>query len=347
MSDGMFGAPTGISAAEDQIRQNMLGGLQAQKALGEIAMQPAEAQLKEAHARLYGAEAAKAEAAAREQEGMAALMKGLPTESTPGETGSLADPLLRLGTLGLKSGYINTGTKLLTQGMSILSKEEQIRTAQSTQALKQFQLQREQLQQTGSLAASAIDQPSYDRMRQYLVAQGHNVSDLPEDFQSAQPILQQIVTSSMKAAEVLNAREAKARTDSLLARRRVQNAKDTAAIDTSKARVDVLRQRERILSQTDGPNAPSTVAANAEKNRERRVLSDLREARLYPTLTPLQVKDKAQRTVGQTYTLPTGRYVWSPEGWIAAPKGAPAASTAAAVAGDYTPATEGDEGEEE
>lgn len=72
----MFGAPIGQGAAETDIRQVAQGALLAQKALGEIGMQPAEKALKEAHAKLYEEEARQKEIANQSQQQMLGLSAG-------------------------------------------------------------------------------------------------------------------------------------------------------------------------------------------------------------------------------------------------------------------------------
>ena len=71
----LFGAPVGIIASQENNRQAITSGLANIKTMGDIAQQPAELELKQAQARLFGAEASDKEAAAAASQEMLKLQK--------------------------------------------------------------------------------------------------------------------------------------------------------------------------------------------------------------------------------------------------------------------------------
>lgn len=302
MPSEMFGAPIGIGAAEADQRENVLGGLAAAKLLGEIEKQPAERALTEAHARLYGAQAGEKEMDLRAQEAMA---KATASGEFGGDSASMADPLFKMAGFAWKNGYMNKGVELATKAGTILQSEYAAKNSQANAQLRQFQLQRQKIEQNASLAASVTDQASYDRAKMALSAQGQDVSDMPLDYASAAPMLRQIAESGMKALDILKSREDAIKDKSLLERRSAQNRVSDARIKELDATVKLRKLQADRIEKELGPDAPLTEEVKRALIESRRSASEFRETKIYEPLP----KDPKNVMIGKKYKGAGGRYL--------------------------------------
>ena len=98
----LFGAPLGMIAAGEQSRQNALAGLEAQKVMNTLALQPSQIELNKAHTGYYGAQTAEAQAKADAANVMQRLGAGYTADvkarqavidgaAAKGETATVAD----------------------------------------------------------------------------------------------------------------------------------------------------------------------------------------------------------------------------------------------------------------
>lgn len=132
MAEGMFGSPIGVSAFNKDWREQVKTAIDAEEALGRIAMQPSEIALREAHTRLYGAQAdekiAEAEAARRAGALAREAMQGQGAQGVPGGAQG-GQPTLdqlagHLGTVASRlagEGYINKATDIAKVSSTLLS----------------------------------------------------------------------------------------------------------------------------------------------------------------------------------------------------------------------------------
>jgi len=271
----MYGAPVGIQASDENIRQNLHAGLMAQKALGEIAMQPEELALKRAQtlntgalARLHTADAALKEAATRD----AALMRKIDLEARaeqqaidqaklagvdltvadrPKEgfsaTQSAATPLERFAATAYNKGMpLDMITPVMEKAAKI-RKEEATMLNQSTNAVvHQLAAQKAIAEQLGSAASYALQGPTqYAQVR----AMGGLPPGLPLSFDLAAPQLQQLVSTSVSVKDRTdleikerNAKASEARAAAAQVSANASAARAGAYVATSATRRDALKK---------------------------------------------------------------------------------------------------------
>ena len=345
MTTEMWGAPYGIQQAERGINENVLSGLKAQQLLEDIASQPLQRQILQSHAKLYEAQARKANQEVDEASGWAEFQKqamarmgggeepvgppgpdgtvsGIPVGGGSGMGGSMAAPLLQLGQLAARGGFLKQATTLLDKGTSIVAHEQAAKSSQLTQQLTQMKMQREGYEMAGSMAGSAVDQPSYDRMKMVLSSQGKDVSWMPADFESARPVLDQTIQMSMKTSDQLKLQEERLKRKSLEQRRGVQNAASGAQIAVANARTELLTERTNLLRKNGGEGSALTQESKRATIDSRRASQALSEARLYPPLKPEQAANPKLREFGRTYTVGRNsdgspkRGTWTAGGWV-------------------------------
>ena len=351
-----FGAFGGLEVNQ----QTALRTLEAQKRLGEIAGQPAEQRQREAHARLFEAEAAEKEENTAGQKRMAELMKGM-APGTSGATGptptDLANQMIQLGGVAMRSGLLKQGEDLLTKGTTVLQHVAAADASQASVALRQARATQAVLDQVGGLAASATDQASYDQTRMALMSdpqlteimkkRGIDPSRLPADYYTAKPLLNSLTTSVIKAKDILAATEKRRVDDAEISKFGAQAGAASASASASRARADVLRLREADINKNGGDTsngarearrATAEARDNAAAAKETKRLADEAyrkslDAKRFPPPTPDQIKDPSKLSVGQTYSTPRGVLTWTGKGWVK-PGGASAAPAARAPIAD-------------
>mgnify|MGYP001578846851 FL=1 len=343
MTTEMWGAPYGIQQAEKGINENVLSGLKAQQLLEDIASQPLQRQVLQSHAQLYAAQARKANQEVDEASGWAEFQKqamaqmggggepvgppgpdgtvsGIPVGGAMG--GSAAAPLLQLGQLAARGGFLKQATTLLDKGTAIVQHEQAAKSSAMTTQLTQMKMQREGYEMAGSMAGSAVDQQSYDRMKMVLSSQGKDTSWMPADFESARPVLDQTVQMSLKASDQLKLQEDRLKRRSLEQRRGVQNALSSVKIEESRARTGLLTERTDALRKNGGDGSPLTQESKRATIDSKRARQAQIEAKMYPPLSEKQRTDPARRAIGQAYTVgvnPDGspkRGTWTAGGWV-------------------------------
>ena len=320
--DGMFGAPVGIEAALDTQRDNTLGAMKALKDLGEIEGLPQKRALEAAHARYYNAAAGEKEEEARADR----LLAG--AAGTPGVAGSpdesLSDPLARLAKIALSAGFIKKGADLQTKASQIRLREQQIGTSAAREELALLTGQREELAQIASVAASVTDQSSWDRVRMTLAGEGAAPGSMPERYEDAKPLLDQMVTQGMRASETLLAREravtAAARNKTLAAQAKAAGA----SADAARARLRLTNQTYNLRRANGGDTSTSMkelrearTAALKDATRARDVRDAAVAARQasidrdrFPPPSAAQISNPSLLTRGQPYSTPKGVLVF-------------------------------------
>ena len=321
----MFGAPMGIGAAEADVRQNVQGALLAQKTLGEIAAQPADLELKQAHARLYGAEADLKAAEVANQKAMAELALRARTQGrtattddlgADGKPKSLAAPLERLFNFAEAEGT----NPMLTAGIAkkiaeIKQKEASAASSAETQQLNALKGQRERMEMRGSFAAAALQAGpnGYAQVLQAAISrlppdQAQELAKLPQTFAAAQPLLKAAVTESMQALDKVKLDEKAIQDKAQRARWDSANAASNQAVKTGQARESLIKERTEVLKKNGGEGTGASKEAREELTLSRRALRLARERKEFPP-APL---DPGQRELNKTYTAADGsRFLWT------------------------------------
>ena len=338
MSD-MYGAAIGVSQASQDASREAIGTAQALKALKEIDMMPTEIAERQARTRGYNATADATETSVAEEKRWTELVRkslsGDPAAaqqvmSTAGTNPNVtaqqgpAANLYRWARLAEEAGMPKRAADLLKDATTIDSHQATAANARSNQLLHQLQARRAQIEQIGGLAQAALDNPTqYNALRLQAAGMGMDVSQLPESFEAAAPVLKSIVARSMTAKDQLELQikttdEARKKT-----RGETQNRLDGARIGVLGQRSRLLTEQIRLKSKALGPDDPRVLADRAALRANRDARTDLINAKLYPPAPAPQLRE-----LGRVYTLPMGRLQWTKDGWVEAPQAAQAASAA-------------------
>ena len=325
----LFGAPSGIIASDENIRQNIHSGLLAQQTLGAIEKQPAELALAQAHARLFGAEATEKEAAAataqqslklqaefaaRQQlvagvpaaQGRDATVADLPPNGQAHQT-SGADQLLQYADWLQQKGAPISMTAPLRKQIADIQEKEGIAAYRNSQATgQQLKTQQDRLKLIGGTAGAAAESE-----QNYLSILGNPQQHqflppgLTGNYVTDKPILAAVAKSSMDAHQQADL-QAKATEDaSREALRRSEQSQIQARIDLLRTREDALRVAADLKIKYNGAGsqaAQDAIKARTEAAKARVFAEQLKFAPMLK-LDPKEVKD------GGLYTLNDRRIV--------------------------------------
>jgi hypothetical protein len=334
MSADLFGAPLGIIAREEGNRAAMLGGLQAQKMLGEIAMQPAELQYKKSLGQLHEAEAdeRQANAAAQRQmldlqrewsqkeldarsklvEGAAAQGRTATVEDLKGGSAqealrptSQADSLRKFADYAEQRGVPSMALMKLRKEIADISQSEAVGAYRSAQAAdikdRRASTQRQQL---GGLAQTAASDPkSYAAIMLNPATRKLLPRELTGSYAADAPVLRAIAQASMTADQQADNARAEREAASRAARRGAGMAQAGAAIALTKVKLETAKEVLTNLKKYGGDTAEATLDAKRSMSEARRAAVVAKEAKAFPP-APLDPKDVE---VSKSYTAPNGQ----------------------------------------
>lgn len=237
---------SGMRLAEKDFVEQQVNQLAMMKTAGEIQQQPFDLQNKMATARLHNAEAG-----AKEYE-LAATQKWAQSLSSMGATGTAEDPLAWMEGAGLaavQSGLPEKGTKLMNMASQMRARQATERFNDARGARYEALTIKDHAERAGNLFSTVIDQASHDRAMMQALSEGIDVSQIPQDFEQARPLLKQITDASVdvaKRAELtlheidttsrLNTKEEEKR------RNKVRDALDKARTALAEERIARLKQ---------------------------------------------------------------------------------------------------------
>lgn len=312
----LFGAPLGIIASQDMNRQNMLAGLKAQEMMGAIAQQPAELALKQAHAKLYGAEGDLAEAKVAELKRSADLytrMTGLPltADAVDITTGAVKafDPAQQMFDYAQKmqaaGGRATDVMPYLKAGVDFATKASQAAHTTAQAAEQEALAKKEQRKRLGATASALLSSPATFNQMMLTGQVDPELEGLPRDYNAAKPVLEFISQRAIEAdkKEELRLSELRAK---------AAQASSAAAQGVATARIGVLQKRGVMLQQdidmstkTGGKYSPEMLEAKRAQANNAASLTAARDAKMFPGI-PVDPKGAE---VGKNYTLPDGRRV--------------------------------------
>ena len=365
----LFGAPQGIMAREEGNRAAMLGGLGAQKLLGEIAAQPVELDYRKSLARLHGAEATAKEAEsaaqlqllklqqdwvtkeqdAREQlvdaaasQGRTATVADLHEGSAQSGGVSQADSLRRFADFAEQHGTPPMALAGLHDKIAGIAEKEAIGFYRNAQGQDIEEKRKSALRQRiGGIAQGASASPQAYAAAMMSPDRKLLPPELTGDYATDAPILRAVAQQSMTADQQAdNARQDRDQRSREL-RRSAGSAASTAAVTRNQAQADIATERLRILKKYGGDSAEETLKAKRTANEAAQRAMDAKDAKAYPPI-PLNPKDIA---VGDSYSKdgknykvvgkgPDGKPVFRPVTGLHAAAVAAAAMSANAGAGD-------------
>lgn len=322
---GMFGAPIGIAAAEDQINQNIRAGLLAQKTLGEISQQPLDAVLKQAHARLYGAEAAQKEAALKDQQTMDRLAEIAAanrraqaqgrTEGTAEDLDavrnpqSLADPFVEMLRLAQDAGAPPRLTlDLAGKTSTILQREATANAQQALQQERQIKAASERAARVASMAQAALDNPQmYDQILAAAASEGFPVDRMPATFNEG--TLKSLRDLGLSTKDKMELKLKETEEERKKKKDKVDAGRATASIALNEARTKLVTERYNQLKKEGGVNAESVREARNNVARAREATAFAKLDAKYP-MAPADAKSWE---AGKVYRLPNGSFVRAAE----------------------------------
>jgi len=311
---GMFGAPIGISAAEDQINQNVRSGLLAQKTLGEIAQQPAELEMKRAHARAYDAEAAEKTAKLRDQQLMdrvSALAAAEGREPTADDLTrvdnppSITEPFERILRIAQDVGAparltIDLGNKIsqMTRNLAVADNNR------AEEARRKLTTQKDRAGMIASMAQAALSNPAqYQQLRMDAINRGLPADRLPEAFD--EKVITGLRDAGLSAKEQIERKFKELDDKRKNAAEKRMKAKSDADIALAGSRRDLVDERYKQLQKEGGPNSQSARDARTSRTETARAVAFAKLNKEYP----MAPADPKLWVAGKTYRLPNGTFI--------------------------------------
>jgi colicin import membrane protein len=331
----LFGAPNGIIAQQEYQTQ----GLQAQKLMGDIAMQPTELGYKQAATRLANAEATDKESNAAAQRQLLELqqdwvssqraeaerqqlvegMKGAGRDATVADLGrdgrvkkvSQADDLEQFANFASGKGYPPTALAKIRGEIATIREHEAIAEYRSSQAESdRFKTQQARLDHLGGVAKAASAGP-----QQYAQAlmDPETAALLPKgmhllSYEQALPHLEHIYSAAQTTQQQLAAESKLTSEAAQAARAKAAADASAAAADASRARAELTRTYRENIVKNGGERSTAAAEAKAATAEARKAATEARLRREFPPV-PL---DPTARTYGASYTAADGatRATW-------------------------------------
>lgn len=315
----LFGAPVGIIASQENNRQAITSGLANIKTMGDIAQQPAELELKQAQARLFGAEASDKEAAAAANQEMLKLQKEFiegarangkeatvdDLEPGTGKPKSQASQLEAFADYASKKGLPPLALAKVREEIAKIYEHEAITDYRSQQA-RQTEEKRalEHMTRVSNVSAAAAASP-----RDYALALMNPETrkllppGLTGDYATDKPVLEMITRAgqdSIKAADL-----ARKQADSVQTRLRAKAAAaaSSASAGASKARMELTQQVKNDIVKNGGEKSAEAKDAKVAAADAKRQAT---QAALRKEFPPLLI-DPAAREPGKIYMMADGR----------------------------------------
>lgn len=306
---------SGARLAELDYAKDISSTMQNLVHVSQIQGNEAQRPMYAAQARKAGAEADVLERKAAVQKKMADLMANRAPRAG---TGSAADLIFEAADIAGAAGDVDEASKLALRGTQIKASEAARDVYLADAEIKGLEKIRRYTGITGIIAASAVDQPSYDAALAKLQNMQIDISEMPADYASARGTLNQLTAQGMSVKQWVDSQISERQTKS--------REKADAALVTS--RNATARVRERQIKVLDDAYARA-VKNGGEKSEEARDLK-VERARLVKTQRealevakpPLLPADQTKRVEGKVYLGPDGvkKYVWTkkPDGTMGA-----------------------------
>lgn len=246
---GMFGAPIGFRQAEIDQQQAIRTLLEAQKTLGEIAMQPQEMRLKEAHGRYYNAQAAEHEAKARDEAQMQELAKRAAQEVVQGT--SVIDQADRLAQSAIGQGKYQQALDITGKTSLVRQHVASADASVARSAYNRFKTQADQAAKFAATLEGVTDEATWAAANQLFSMETGQPSPwaaLRYNPQMVQNL--QAAQLSVKDKAELGMKEVQQESLESFRRRRLAQHDTTNAL--SAGRLNISRHREERLSKEGG-----------------------------------------------------------------------------------------------
>lgn len=271
----------GRMAAMDQSKL-LMEGLKSLHTAGEIQQQPIDARLKQAHARLYGAEAdAKVQALEKDKAFTAALqgMSGGQAGQQPAGGTNQAGQLDKIGTLLLNAGMQKEAREYFNTASLVRSREDTAKMNQSRAQRFTQLIQKDKTERMGSLLHTVDGQESWDRALNTMQQEGIDVSTLgvTGDYAVDKPMVEQLRDASLKFRDVLEmgVKEGEAASRQELRQSRLQSDSARRTVMEAQRRLTEVRREklEKAGGSVDGK--PIGAPRAKEIDEANKILKDL------------------------------------------------------------------------
>ena len=324
----LFGAPLGMMAADEQSRQNALVGLEAQKVMNTLALQPSQIALNQAHTGYYGAqtaaENAKVEAASVMQRlgaGFTAdqkLRQGVIDEkAAKGQTATVADlkgagqkvsvaqPLKDFAAYAAGEGAPPTVLKDIYGDIATIEDKEAQGAWRNQQVLSdQDKTARDLRTEIGGIAAAAAENPQqYAAIMMNRELRNRLPPELTGSYDTDRNTLRAIGQASMDANKQADNRRQQAELDARQANFNAGQSRRDAQVAAADA--DFLLKYERYEQLVK--NGQAVTDAGIEAKQAVTAAARARTAAAADKAAPQLPLDLKARVLNKAYTIPDGR----------------------------------------
>ena len=324
----LFGAPLGMMAADEQSRQNALVGLEAQKVMNTLALQPSQIALNQAHTGYYGAqtaaENAKVEAASVMQRlgaGFTAdqkLRQGVIDEqAAKGQTATVADlkgagqkvstaqPLKDFAAYALGIGAPPTVLEKIYGEIATIEEKEAVGLWRNKESeVAQDKMQRDQRTEVGGIAAAAAESPQqYAAIMMNPELRNRLPKELTGSYTTDRTVLRAIGQASMDANKQADNRRQQAELDARQANFNAGQSKRDAQVALADAQYLLAVERYEQLAK----NGQAVTDAGIDAKKAVSAAARARTAAAADKAAPQLPLDSKARVLNKSYTLPDGR----------------------------------------
>jgi hypothetical protein len=324
----LFGAPVGMLAAGEQSRQNALVGLEAQKVMNTLALQPSQIELNKAHTGYYGAQTAEAQAKADAASVMQRLGEGYTADQKlrqgvidgaaaqgrtatiddlkgAGKKVSTAQPLKDFAAYATGQGASPMVLEKIYGEIATIEEKEAQGAWRSQEVLaSQDKVAREQRTEVGGIAAAAAESPQqYAAIMMNPALRERLPKELTGDYNTDSRVLRAIGQASMDANKQADNRRQQAELDARQANFNAGEAKRNAQVAAATAQADLAAERLANIIKYGDQNSEAGLAAKKAATEAAKA----RTAALQDKTTPQLPLDPGGRKLNQSYKLPDGR----------------------------------------
>tara|TARA_R110000868_G_scaffold94340_4_gene260308 strand:- start:310 stop:1353 length:1044 start_codon:yes stop_codon:yes gene_type:complete len=324
----LFGAPLGMIAADEQSRQNTLVGLEAQKVMNTLALQPSQIALNQAHTEYYGAQTAEADAKVEAARVMQRLGEGFTADqqklkgvidgaAAQGKTATVADlkgagqkvstaqPLKDFAAYAAGKGASPTVLEKLYGKIATIEEKEAQGAWRNQQVLSdQDKTARDLRTEIGGIAAAAAENPQqYAAIMMNPDLRDRLPKQLTGSYDTDRPMLRAIGQASMDANKQADNRRQQAEAEARQARFEAGQTKRNAEVALTDAKYLLAVERFELLVK----NGQAVTDAGIEAKKAVADAAKARTAAAQDKATPQLPLDPGSRKLGQSYMLPDGR----------------------------------------
>lgn len=324
----LFGAPLGMIAADEQSRQNALVGLEAQKVMNTLALQPSQIALNQAHTEYYGAQTAEADAKVEAARVMQQLGEGFTAyqqklkgaidgAAAQGKTATVANlkgvgqkvstaqPLKDFVAYAAGEGTSPTVLAKLYGEIATIEEREAQGAWRNQQVLSdQDKTARDLRTEIGGIAAAAAENPQqYAAIMMNQDLRNRLPPELTGSYDADRNTLRAIGQASMDANKQADNRRQQAENEAVQARFNAGQSKRDAAVAAADAAFLLAYERYQQLHK----NGQAVTDAGIEAKKAVTEAVRARTAAAADKAAPQLPLDPKARVLNKAYTLADGR----------------------------------------